>query len=101
METLKSIVLMIDADNTQPPEAPAAPAEDPAAEPAPEAPEAAPEAPEAGVESAEHRSTEETPAPKTYTRDEAEALFLSEMAPKLMRQGRQATASHAASLRLL
>lgn len=64
------------------------------AKPAPEAPAA--EAPA----QAPAEAPAETPAPRTYTRDEAEALFLSEMAPKLMRHGRQATASHAASVKL-
>jgi hypothetical protein len=79
------------------PEAPAAPAEDSAAEPPAEP---APEAEAAPAEAPAAEPAPEAPAPKTYTRDEAEALFLAEMAPKLMRQGRQATASHAASTKI-
>ena len=76
-EASKQTVFVLKTEKPAAPEAEAAPAEAPAPEPAAEA-----------------------PAPKTYTRDEAEALFLSEMAPKLMRQGRQATASHAASTKI-
>lgn len=84
------------------PEAPAAeaPAEAPA-ESAAEAPAEAPaDVPAEAPAQAPAEAPAETPAPRTYTRDEAEALFLSEMAPKLMRHGRQATASHAASVKL-
>jgi len=88
-------------------EAPAAPAETPS-EPAPEAPPAeAPAEPPAEAPAeppaeapAPAAAAEDAPPPKTFTRDEAEALFLAEMAPKLMRHGRQATASHAASVKL-
>ena len=78
-------------------EASAAPAEDSAAEP-PAGP--APEAEAAPAEAPAAEPAPEEPAPKTFTRDEAEALFLAEMAPKLMRHGRQATASHAASTKI-
>ena len=78
------------ADGAPAPSADAAPADETPAPPADAAP--ADETPAVTEDAA--------PAPRTFTRDEAEALFLSEMAPKLERHGRQATASHAASTKI-
>ena len=78
------------ADGAPAPSTDAAPADETPAPPADAAPADETPAPPADA----------APAPRTFTRDEAEALFLSEMAPKLERHGRQATASHAASTKI-
>ena len=71
-----------------------------AAEAAAESPAPDAEAPAEATAESPAPAVEDVPPPKTFTRDEAEALFLAEMAPKLMRHGRQATASHATSVKL-
>ena len=90
-------------DGAPAPSADAAPADETPAPPADAAP--ADETPAATEDAAPADETpappaDAAPAPRTFTRDEAEALFLSEMAPKLERHGRQATASHAASTKI-
>ena len=91
---------------TEAPEAPEAPApETPASEapapeavPAPEAAEAPAEAPEAPVPEAPAAEEEPAPAappPRTYDREEAEALFRAEAAPRMTRVSRAVSAPHA------
>ena len=78
---------------------PSAEAETPAEAPAPEA--SVEEAPPTEAPAEEAPATEAPAEPEvTYTREEAEALFLAEIAPKLSRHSRHATASHAGSLAL-
>ena len=62
------------------------------------APEPAPEAPAA--EAAEPAAEAAAPAEQLYSREEAEEIFLREVAPKMVRHGRQVTCSHAASKKI-
>lgn len=84
---------------TAPAEAPAEATPASAEASAEAAPEEAPaEAAPSSEETSAEAAPEEAPAPeRTYTRDEAEAMFFEKVAPGLARHSRQATASRAAS----
>ncbi|MGN0844175.1 MAG: hypothetical protein ACI4QT_03020 [Kiritimatiellia bacterium] len=72
----------------------------PAAPTPAETPDAASETPAAETPAPETPAEEPVPEVKRYTRNEAEEIFKSEIAPRLRRSATQVTCSHAVSLTL-